>query len=279
MSCSDVFRSSNAPLAGTATRGEGYLFLPVAMRFWGEKALNESWTTQDNLSQLDGLLDLGVRVRLYDPIPGGPNEAIYYGKEAHSKAVTAITRSLSIKMADNPERPSVFICTHGKRDQCCALYGQAVFESLKRLDLVKSGASHVFRCSHLGGDRFAGSMIFFPSGSMYGSINAKNAVDIMQSELLGRVHHANYRGCVFEEKFMQLARYGLALKGLADNLDVDIELVSKLEQEDRTTIEVEFGDSRSRASLEFVARQFKFYSDCSAVRNGHMSLGTMLECL
>lgn len=61
--------------------------------------------------------------------------------------------------------PIEFVCTHSKRDTCCAVLGR---------DRVASVPKHlrtqVWECSHLGGHRFAATSLFLPSGRLYGRL-------------------------------------------------------------------------------------------------------------
>ena len=61
--------------------------------------------------------------------------------------------------------PLEFVCTHSKRDACCAILGR---------DHVASVPEHqrdnVWECSHLGGHRFAATSLFLPSARVYGRL-------------------------------------------------------------------------------------------------------------
>lgn len=60
-----------------------------------------------------------------------------------------------------------FICTHSKRDSCCAVLGRERIASVP-LELRRQ----VWECSHLGGHRFAATSLFLPSGRMYGRLSS-----------------------------------------------------------------------------------------------------------
>ncbi|MDC3002011.1 hypothetical protein OA174_05370 [Actinomycetota bacterium] len=61
-----------------------------------------------------------------------------------------------------------FVCTHGKRDVCCATSGRGY--ALARQAAAPD--AHVWECSHLGGHRFAPTCLFLPSGRLYGRLDA-----------------------------------------------------------------------------------------------------------
>jgi hypothetical protein len=57
------------------------------------------------------------------------------------------------------------VCTHGKRDACCAKQGLPVFEALAKLR-----PGQVWQTTHLGGHRFAPTLAHLPSGLCYGRV-------------------------------------------------------------------------------------------------------------
>ena len=89
----------------------------------------------------------------------------------------------------------VAICTHGSRDACCATFGAPTY--LK----MHAAAKHlpntrVWRCSHLGGHRFAPTLNDLPDGRVWGLLDEDTARNV----LLGGVEPAklipHYRGFV-----------------------------------------------------------------------------------
>ncbi len=70
--------------------------------------------------------------------------------------------------APRSERTLTLVCTNGKRDQCCAIDGRALFEQLHHLP-------DVWECSHVGGHRFAPVVLHLPDGHVYGRVTAAEA--------------------------------------------------------------------------------------------------------
>lgn len=66
----------------------------------------------------------------------------------------------------------VLVCTHGTRDRCCATFGYPVYSRLRRAFLQDAtGASRVWRVSHLGGHRFAPTLLDLPSGHSWAHLD------------------------------------------------------------------------------------------------------------
>jgi hypothetical protein len=83
------------------------------------------------------------------------------------------------------------VCTHGKHDPCCALRGRAVTGAL-----AAARPRQVWQTSHLGGCRFAPTVLVLPLGLMYGRVpptaapelvTAAEAEEIIGTLLRGRI--------------------------------------------------------------------------------------------
>jgi hypothetical protein len=65
----------------------------------------------------------------------------------------------------------ILVCTHGSHDACCGKFGYPVYETLR---YGYAGASkrqlRVWRTSHIGGHRFAPTLIDFPEGRYWGNL-------------------------------------------------------------------------------------------------------------
>jgi len=61
--------------------------------------------------------------------------------------------------------PLYLVCTHGKHDPCCALRGRPVTAALAAIR-----PRQVWQASHLGGCRFAPTVLVLPLGLMYGRV-------------------------------------------------------------------------------------------------------------
>jgi len=59
------------------------------------------------------------------------------------------------------------ICTNGKRDVCCAIEGRRLIDELSNI-----AQHHYWECSHLGGHRYAPSVLLLPAGLVLGQISA-----------------------------------------------------------------------------------------------------------
>lgn len=93
------------------------------------------------------------------------------------------------------EGRDLLVCTHGSRDACCGRFGYPLFRRLAERAAARPDPVRVWRCSHLGGHRFAPTLLDLPSGRMFGRIGDDDADAILSGgpALLERVP-AIYRG-------------------------------------------------------------------------------------
>jgi hypothetical protein len=86
--------------------------------------------------------------------------------------------------------PLFVVCTHGRRDPCCAERGRPVAAAL--------GAAFpdaTWESTHVGGDRFAGNVVAFPHGLYFGRVEPDEAPDIARAYADGRIGSLErYRG-------------------------------------------------------------------------------------
>jgi hypothetical protein len=85
--------------------------------------------------------------------------------------------------------PPLLVCTHGRRDRCCALDGRALAGAL-----VEAGEPNVWECSHLGGHRFAPTALVLPTGYLYGRLDAPSAIAARKAAAAGEVEPTLCRG-------------------------------------------------------------------------------------
>jgi len=76
----------------------------------------------------------------------------------------------------------LLVCTHGRKDWCCAVRGRPVAAALAALE-----PEQVWECSHLGGDRFAASVLSLPSGVLHGRVDVADAPALVAAAREGRV--------------------------------------------------------------------------------------------
>ncbi len=87
-------------------------------------------------------------------------------------------------------QPLLVVCTHGKRDRCCARHGRPLYDALR----AAAPRGEVWQSTHVGGDRFAGNVVSLPHGTYYGRVAPGDVPGVLDALASGRVDLEHYRG-------------------------------------------------------------------------------------
>jgi hypothetical protein len=98
--------------------------------------------------------------------------------------------------------PLFLVCTHGRRDKCCAKFGVPLYNALR-----EQAGECVWQSSHVGGDRFAGNLVCFPHGLFYAHTDAAAGRRVVEAYRAGRVVTEEFRGRACYSHFIQAAEY------------------------------------------------------------------------
>jgi hypothetical protein len=85
--------------------------------------------------------------------------------------------------------PLLLVCTHGRRNACCARTGAPLAR-----DLRARFGDLVWETTHLGGDRYAANLACLPHGLYYGNLGSAEALGAVQAYLRGEVALERLRG-------------------------------------------------------------------------------------
>ena len=200
--CSDRARERGDPLVGTGPRGIRWFLIEVAAS-WGQNALLDLPFDRSlgralvRRIEAAGMRALAIRRTgrriepsrqrwaIVDSRPG--QESVVWGEVTDAAALLEVPLDGSTGVASS--RPLYCVCTHARHDQCCAVRGRRVVTAL-----AAAHPEETWECSHLGGDRFAGTMVVFPHGLYYGYADDGDTVRIADAFDEGRIVPERYRG-------------------------------------------------------------------------------------
>ena len=122
------------------------------------------------------------------------------------------------------EHPLFVVCTHGKRDRCCAKYGRPLYDGVRR----KVDPEWVWQSTHVGGDRFAGNVVVLPEGLYFGRVGEDDLDPLLDSYFERRIYLDLYRGRSAYTFAVQAAECAVReAEGLAGIDDVSLERVER----------------------------------------------------
>jgi hypothetical protein len=204
--CSDRSLERADPLTGTAGLGERWLLVEIESA-WGEHAFFTSaldvrlGAALVARAEAAGIRPLAIRRTrlkaderrtqsswrwaLVDTRPG--NVSTRWGRVDRPEDLLTIRFDGSV--GEPSDEPIYCVCTHARHDQCCAVRGRPVVEALAR-----AHPAETWECSHLGGDRFAATMVIFPHGLLYGRVPASQVETVVERYAEGLIDERLLRG-------------------------------------------------------------------------------------
>lgn len=216
--CSDV---EVEPLPGTAKTGSTYVLFEWPHAWprdvMQDAALGEELTAQlaPRLAQFDATLLL-IR---------HPTRAGRQIEDHHVYLVFADQGITEVLHVDSPDalcdldlsgpgkngaeirtRPLLLVCTHAKRDQCCAVKGRPLVGELNQ----RHDRDLVWETSHIKGHRFAPTMLLMPWAYSFGRMNVEAADAMLTEAVAGRFFVPGNRGRGTLEPVGQVAEVAVA---------------------------------------------------------------------
>lgn len=92
-------------------------------------------------------------------------------------------------LGDPVTEPVLLVCTHGRRNACCARTGAPLARGL-----AASFGPMVWETTHVGGDRYAANLVCLPHGLYYGDLGPAEAEAAVRAYLRGEVTLDRLRG-------------------------------------------------------------------------------------
>lgn len=283
--CSYQSRTRNDPMYGTASAGSRWLMLELCGG-WGHSAFLQSPACIDptlgraivHRAEKAGMRVAAIRKHGRRPAtrrwrwfvahsdPG--REALFAGEVGDPAEY--LTLDLDGHDGARTSDPVVAICAHGKHDQCCAVRGRSATAAI---DAVYH--DFTWECSHLGGDRFAATMLVLPEGLCYGRVDSTDAAGLVRSYLNGRLHNDVLRGRTSLPHAVQAAQYFAREASGEDRIDALGPL--SVDREGATTrVVLDAGPSTVAVTLGERMSE-PLLSQCSAKVEGSVRIFTLVD--
>ena len=133
-----------------------------------------------------------------------PREKLIYLIEALINDKILLQDFSKYRVQNSIER-DIFVCVHGSRDTCCALFGSPVYQYLRNELIPKFGSLRIWQSSHMGGHKFSPNMIDLPSGRNWVRLTEKEAEVVVSTKGSTDFLTNCYRGnLAFKNQFEQI---------------------------------------------------------------------------
>ena len=222
VSCSALSSELNEPLIGTATRVDSWFLLEYPGP-WRSKATVDNELARPVQSWLDRLVESAPAGRLQfikqpqkrSNVGRGvaffiafarDEEARLFRLDAPSYEALLEIDTAAVLAGEAPPgamrvpEPLFLVCTNGRRDRCCALHGVTLYEKLS----AQVGDA-VWQTTHLGGHRFAPTVLTLPDGYLYGRLSVEQASQFIVARSRGELILDHVRGRTRYEGVVQAA--------------------------------------------------------------------------
>lgn len=235
LTCSAWARRLAEPLAGTTPEAHGWLLVELPGP-WGRDAAVD----HRHGPAVTDIVDLPDNVRFQairrpDRLEPPALRVVLANSGPRPWAVAADLTDLTdlgdvpvgAALEDGPptwgepiDGPLYLVCTHARRDRCCATFGRPIFDAL-----IDVRGEAVWETSHTGGHRFAANLLVLPDGLLFGGLSPFEAAHVVTSFEDGDVSLPHLRG---RSRFPQIAQAAeVALRHDLDLTAIDaLELVA-----------------------------------------------------
>ena len=207
--CADVSSAGAEPLAATASRIDHWLLVEYR-GLWSRDVLGDSLLSAELKAHLrDQLARLPHSRLLFVKKPErrpDPRRTLFFGcsREGEERFyrveferhedLLALDFVSALRGEGVPgvplDHPLFVVCTHGKRDRCCAKYGHQLYERM----CAETEPTWVWQATHVGGDRFAGNVVCLPEGLYFGRVGEDDVRPLLGAYFDGRIDLERYRG-------------------------------------------------------------------------------------
>jgi hypothetical protein len=238
--CAAVSSASDEPMAATASRIDHWLLIEYRGA-WARDLLGECQFSPELKAHLRGQLaelprsrllfvkkperrsQTGRQVFFGTSKPG--QERFFELEVEHQNDLLGFDFGEALDSGGGAARPLegplYAVCTHGKRDRCCARQGRPLYDGLRN----DMDTNRVWQSTHVGGDRFAGNVVLFPQGLYYGRVEPVDVGQLLAAHAAGEIDLDRYRGRSAFSFPVQAAEHAIreseGLRGIHDLAFVD----------------------------------------------------------
>ncbi|WP_343314007.1 sucrase ferredoxin [Brucella sp. BE17] len=165
---------------------------------------------------------------------------------------------------ERDERITILCCTDGKQDPCCARYGFATWKALH--DHADPEAFRVLQSTHIGGCRFAASLLVLPQRARYGRLEPQDVPDFLSCLNKGIPFLPAYRGNPELDAIEQVAEY--AALSFWNNIGVQekITLGQKSDEVSERDVEIIASTESQRLLIRLRLDHFDVNTRCNTLK-------------
>ncbi len=211
--CTDLCHERGEPLAGTGNAPQRILMLAWPRGKWRAPR----WDSVDMSPALSNALHeaghAGLHVALVDKVEAQGSlptlhalpENVHADFSDEAALIAAIGDYVAGKVfaGQADTRVTVLCCTDSRRDACCARHGFSTYKAL--VAIADPNRFNIVQATHIGGCRFAASLLVMPMRQRYGRMSAGLAPAFLAALDRGEVFLPAYKGRTDQAEPLQVA--------------------------------------------------------------------------
>jgi hypothetical protein len=277
--CADASGAADEDLAATASRVDRWVLVEYR-RLWDRDVLGGSLLSEPLKAHLrDQLAKLGHARLLFIKRPERrsykrrmlyvgscrPGDERFYALE-FDRHDDLLDYDFAAALLDGGtpgvpvDHPLFVVCTHGKRDRCCAKYGRPLYDQLKG----KVDPEWVWQATHVGGDRFAGNVVVLPEGLYFGRVGEEDLDPILDDYFAGRINLERFRGRSAYTFAVQAAEQAVREKAGLTGIN-DVQLLKVRREDDRWVVSLRAGKKKYETEAWVEVGEEPAYLTCGSV--------------
>lgn len=277
--CTDVCFERGEPLAGTGDAPSRILMLAWPRGRWRTPRWESIGMSPELSSALRDAAHAHLHVALVDKVEAEGSlptlhalpENICANLPDEADLITAIRDYVEGRIFAGrlDDRPTILCCTDSRRDACCARNGFSTYRALTAI--ADANRFNIVQATHIGGCRFAASLVVMPARQRYGRMSAGQAPAFIAALERGEIFLPAYKGRADLPEPAQVAE--LAAMIWADDhghMPQAIALEGAIPNEavGGSTLTLEADVSGTRLAIRMHAQDFFVQGNCETVAEG-----------
>lgn len=278
--CTDLCRHRGEPLEGLGDAPQRVLMLAWPRGKWRVPRWESVGMSPALSAALHAAAHAGLHIALVDKVEAPESlpmlhalpENVSAAFSSESDLIAAIEGYVAGRpLAGQPDtRLTILCCTDSRRDPCCARYGFATYKAL--VAAADPARFHIVQSTHIGGCRFAASLLVMPQRHRYGRLTPDLVPGFLAALERNQLFLPHYKGRDGLSEPGQVAELAALRWAAQRGRDLAaVEVLGHIPETATDGQQVTLGADIDgvRLSIRLLARNFPVQSSCSPGAEGH----------
>lgn len=277
--CTDLCRERGEPLEGLGDAPQRILMLAWPRGKWRTPRWESVDMSADLTAALHAASQAGLHVALVDKVEAQGSlptlhalpENVFADFSDEADLITAIRNYVDGQLfaGEIDARPTILCCTDSRRDACCARHGFSTYKAL--VAIADPTRFNIVQATHIGGCRFAASLVVMPQRQRYGRMTAGLAPAFLAALERDEIYLPAYKGRSGQPEPAQIAELA-AMRWAAEHGHTvrEVPLSGSIPEhvDEGTELTLVADVFSERLSIRLHAQNFFVQGNCGVVAEG-----------